>query len=148
MKIYLASPFFNDEERTVYTEIIKFLRGQKHDVFVPAEHEIENAWDISNECWGEAVFGIDYTAIQKCDVMVVLNWGMYSDTGTAWECGCAFALGKKVINVCVNRNVAEYSLMMVNGCHLSVILETFLAYDFEDILKMSGNTSAEYIEVK
>lgn len=75
MKIYLASPFFNEKERGVYQAVITTLRKKGYDLFVPAEHEITNAWELSNQAWGEAVFGIDVTAINKCDVVIALNWG-------------------------------------------------------------------------
>ena len=99
---------------------------------------------MPNQVWGEAVFGVDYTAIQKCDVMVVLNWGMYSDSGTAWECGCAFALGKKVINVCVNPD-SDYSLMMTNGCHYNISLADLIYNPIEGIL--SGTTELKKFEI-
>ena len=54
--------------------------------------------------------------------MFVLNFGMYSDSGTAWEAGYAFALGKKVFQVCCGEN-SDYSLMMINGCAHVITLE-------------------------
>jgi nucleoside 2-deoxyribosyltransferase len=109
MKIYLASPFFNEEELKIYNEVIDLLRSEGDlSVFVPREHTIPNAWDLPNHIWGENVFAVDYLAITKCDVVVVLNFGMYSDSGTAWECGCAFALGKKVVNVLCGTENEEY----------------------------------------
>jgi nucleoside 2-deoxyribosyltransferase len=113
MKIYLASPFFNDKEILIYDEVIKKLR-QKHEVFVPREHVIENAWEMTNKEWGKAVFDMDVDAIRDCDVVVALNWGMYSDSGTAWECGFAYGIGKKVINLICDAE-KEYSVMMING---------------------------------
>ena len=119
MKVYLASPFFNERENEVYERVIAELRSEGHDVFVPKEHTIPNAWDLPNAVWGENVFAVDILGIQKCDVVVVLNFGMYSDSGTAWECGYAYALGKKVVNVlCGDDNT--YSLMMLNGCNTYV----------------------------
>ena len=123
MKVYLASPFFNEEELKIYNEVIELLRSEDNlSVFVPREHTIPNAWDLSNHIWGENVFAVDYLAITKCDVVVVLNFGMYSDSGTAWECGCAFALSKKVVNVLCGADDEEYSIMMVNGTTATVTL--------------------------
>lgn len=123
MKVYLASPFFNEEELKIYNEVIKLLRSKDDlSVFVPREHTIPNAWDLPNHIWGENIFAVDYLAITKCDVVVVLNFGMYSDSGTAWECGCAFALGKKVVNVLCGTENEEYSIMMVNGTTATVTL--------------------------
>ena len=113
--VYLASPFFNKKERSAVTLIADFLRNKGIDVYVPMEHEVPNAWDLSNEVWAKKVFNEDIKAINECDTVIVLNWGMYSDSGTAWECGYAYAKGKKVINLLMPTNDKDYSLMMING---------------------------------
>jgi len=116
-KIYLASPFFNFEELVVYKETIRRLRSAGYSVHVPQEHEVENAWDYSNADWAKRVFDMDIDAIHECDVVMVLNFGMYSDSGTAWEAGFAAALGKEVVQVLCGYDNATYSLMMINGCN-------------------------------
>lgn len=148
MKIYLASPFFHQEEITMYEEAIHILRGQGLNVFVPREHTIPNAWDLPNNIWGENVFAVDYLAITQCDVVVVLNFGMYSDSGTAWECGAAFALGKKVVNILCGCNNTEYSIMMVNGTNTTVDFDTFRKKWFGDIIENIGKEANEEISQK
>ena len=137
MKIYLASPFFQEEEIKVYDKVIKNLRQQGLDVFVPREHEIPNGWEIDNQQWAESVFAVDYVAIEQCDVVVVLNFGMYSDSGTAWECGYAYAKGKQVINVLCGGKGTEYSLMMLNGTHTVIPLTYFENTPFSAVLAMN-----------
>lgn len=117
MKIYLASPFFNEAEIEVYRRVITALRAEGYQVYVPQEHTIENAWSLSNEDWAQQVFVEDLYALDGCDIVMVLNFGMYSDSGTAWEAGYAFAKGKTVIQVLCGGENATYSLMMMNGCH-------------------------------
>lgn len=52
MKIYLASPFFNKEEITIYRQVIGRLRANEENVvYVPQEHEIPNAWDLPHRVW-------------------------------------------------------------------------------------------------
>ena len=115
-KVYLASPFFNKKERSAVELIVDFLRNSKGlEVYVPMEHTVENAWDLPNNVWAKAVFDEDIKAIDACDTVVLLNWGMYSDSGTAWECGYAYAKGKKVINLLMPATNRDYSLMMING---------------------------------
>lgn len=117
MKIYLASPFFNTTELAVYHNVIGDLRSNDaHSVYVPQEHEIPNAWDMSNQDWARQVFCSDIEAIEDCDVVMVLNFGMYSDSGTAWEAGYALGLGKMVVQVLCGDENTIYSLMMFNGC--------------------------------
>ena len=136
MKVYLASPFFNDEENKYYEKMIKILRDEGHKVFVPKEHEIPNAWDLPNVVWGESVFAVDILGIQRCDVVVVLNHGMYSDSGTAWECGYAYALGKDVVNVLCGEG--NFSLMMLNGCNTYIKFDDFSKWFLEHLVK-GGN---------
>lgn len=128
MKIYLASPFFNHDEIVVYDKVITLLRDLGHEVFVPREHEIENAWDLPNNEWGAKVFKNDVEAINNCDRVVALYWGMYSDSGTAWECGYAYGIGKPVEVIICNSDPSneKYSLMMVNGCLYYGTLEEFI----------------------
>ena len=133
MKVYLASPFFNNEENRYYEKMIKMLRDEGHKVFVPKEHEIPNAWDLPNAIWGESVFAVDILGIQKCDVVVVLNHGMYSDSGTAWECGYAYALGKDVVNVLCGEG--DFSLMMLNGCNTYIKFENFSKWFLEHLVQ-------------
>ena len=148
MKIYLASPFFHEEEITVYEETISILRNQGLNVFVPREHTIPDAWDLPNNIWGENVFAVDYLAITQSDVVAVLNFGMYSDSGTAWECGAAFALGKKVVNILCGGEDTEYSIMMVNGTTATVDLDTFRKRWFANIVEDIGKEANEKISQK
>ena len=133
MKVYLASPFFNDEENKYYEKMIKMLRDEGHKVFVPKEHEIPNAWDLPNALWGENVFAVDILGMQRCDGVVVLNHGMYSDSGTAWECGYAYALGKDVVNVLCGEG--NFSLMMLNGCNTYIKFEDFSKWFLEHLVQ-------------
>lgn len=116
-KIYLASPWFNDRERVMYHDILNKMRQEGHEVYAPIEHEVPNAWEISNTEWGRAVFNVDVEAIRNCDEVWVLNFGMYSDSGTAWECGFAYGIGKTVRQLVYGfGECKDYSLMMLNGC--------------------------------
>lgn len=113
MKIYLASPLFTDFERENVQIVAQSLRDQGHSVYVPMEHTIENAWDYPNHEWARLVFEEDVKAIRECDEVHCIYYGLYSDSGTAWECGFAYALGKPVELIDQSNN--EVSLMVVNG---------------------------------
>ena len=107
MKAYLAAPFFNQNERYIYARVIDYLRhAEMLDLYVPQEHTIEDAW-----------------ALDEAKVVYVLNFGMYSDSGTAWEAGYAYAKGKRIVNILVNQKDNVYSLMMINGANRLVNVE-------------------------
>ena len=130
-KAYLASPFFTEKELVFYHKVIDYLRHEEgFDLYVPMEHTIEGAWDMSNAAWARAVFNEDIKAIDEADYVFVINFGMYSDSGTAWEAGYAYAKGKKVVMIAPNFHAEkDYSLMMMNAC----------CYAFDTITKKEIN---------
>ena len=113
-KIYLASPFFNENELSVYFRVINALRDKGYKVYVPQEHEIE-----------------DVKALEDCDVVMVLNFGMYSDSGTAWEAGFALGIGKNCVQVLCGDDNTTYSLMMVNGTNKVIHVENVANWEEE-----------------
>jgi nucleoside 2-deoxyribosyltransferase len=124
MKAYLAAPFFNQNERYIYARVIDYLRNAEHfDLYVPQEHTVEDAWNLSNSAWAWEVFKEDVRALDEANVVYVLNFGMYSDSGTAWEAGYAYAKGKRIVNILVNQKDNVYSLMMINGANRLVNVE-------------------------
>ena len=136
MKIYLASPWFKNNERVMYSQILNKMREQGHEVYAPIEHEIPNAWDLSNAEWGRQVFFADIQAIQDCDEVWVLNFGMYSDSGTAWECGYAYGIGKTVRQLVYDFGEDKtYSLMMINGCEEYDLMGNYL-FNRDDEIKI------------
>lgn len=113
MKIYLASPLFTEYEKKEVRAMAEHFRHMGYEVYVPMEHSIEGAWDMSNLEWGAKVFEEDIKAIQECDIVACLYYGLYSDSGTAWECGYAYGIGKPVhLYDYANE---EVSLMVING---------------------------------
>lgn len=113
MKIYLASPLFTEFERNNVATTAQYLRSKSHQVYVPMEHTVENAWDLENHDWAKRVFDEDVNAIRECDEVYCIYYGLYSDSGTAWECGFAYGIGKPV--KLIDNSNDEVSLMMVNG---------------------------------
>ena len=129
MKIYLASPFFSTEEVAIYRQVIQDLRTAGHEVYAPQEHTIEGEWEMSNAQWAELVYLTDIEAIRQSEMVMILNFGMYSDSGTAWEAGYAYAMEKRTVHVlCAGEN-ATYSLMMLNGCDEVISLRDVVRFE-------------------
>lgn len=128
MKIYLATPFLQ-ERRSDMERAKTILREQGHDVYVPVENFIPNAWDYPNDEWGLMVFTSDVKAIDNCDVLVLLSYGRLGTAGCNWEAGYAFGKGKKVIVVEMTDEIM--SLMVANGRYATVKgLDKLCAYDW------------------
>lgn len=127
MKIYLASPFFNDEELKNVEKAEKILMSRGFDVFSPRLNEVrrEEIQDLSD--WSRQTFMNDRRFIDWADAVVMLYYGGYSDSGTAWECGYAFGTNKPVIVV----HLGESSNLMVHeGSHSNITLDELENYDF------------------
>lgn len=110
MKIYMAGAFFRPETKARIDSYAARARRLGYDVYMPQEHTVPNAWDMSQEDWAREVFKMDIAAIQDCDILFAVYDGLYSDSGTAWEIGYAYALGKK-IQISVNDDVKDMSIM-------------------------------------
>jgi nucleoside 2-deoxyribosyltransferase len=113
-------------------EAVEKLRALGHNVYAPIEHVVENAWDWPNTEWGLQVFRNDVNAIKDSDFVIVLTWGrLDTSSGTTWEQGFAYGVGKKVILVEMDDSVQ--SLMVANGRFATVKgIDGLCGYDFND----------------
>lgn len=93
--IYIAGPFFTDKEKAFLKNLIRSVKKMfpNEELFIPMEHFIPNGENLSNNEWAEAVFKMDVEALNKCNHVIAAYSGLYSDTGTAWEIGYAYAKG-------------------------------------------------------
>ncbi len=128
IKVYIASPFFNEQEMEVLGQVETILKERGFSVFSPREHEVREG-NVGSSAWSKETFLNDRAAIDWCDVVVMLYWGNYSDSGTAWECGYAYAVHKPVIVV----QLGESSNLMIHeGSHTNLYsIEELREYDFE-----------------
>ena len=128
-KIYLASPFFNPMERANVLKACEQLRDNGFYVFCPLEHKIPNGEKMSNTEWGRAVYEFDVENIDNCDTLVCLYYGLYSDSGTAFEVGYAVAKRKRVIIVDFTEDKASLMIYGKNEICSPKDLETFFAHN-------------------
>lgn len=128
MKIYLASPFFNDKELDNYEKVLTILEKKDLIIYAPLKNQISRE-NKTKEQWAKQTFRKDIEEIKTSDVVVMLFYGLYSDSGTSWECGYAFAIGKPVVVV----HLHEYkSNCMINCGSYSNLkgLQELENYDF------------------
>lgn len=120
--IYIAGPFFTDEERTFLKIVIESVKETfpNEKLFIPMEHFIPNGENLSNNEWAEAVFKMDVEALNKCDRVIAAYLGLYSDTGTAWEIGYAYAKGIPVTLILSSEALeGEVSIMPIQSSNYS-----------------------------
>lgn len=133
MRIYLASPFFNDEECENLSKAEKIIRDKGLELFSPREHEVREG-NVGSLSWSLETFTNDIRGIDSSDLVVALYYGNYSDSGTAWEMGYAFATHKPVIVVHVGET--NSNLMIHEGSHTNLIgLDELESYDFNEMTR-------------
>ena len=94
-RVYLAAPLFSEAERVFNTSVARLLRTHLFDVHLPQEAgDDSDTRDIQEQ---ERLFLFNKTALENSDFIVAIIDGADADSGTAWEMGYAFALGKPVI---------------------------------------------------
>lgn len=127
MKIYLASPFFNETElkNVEKAEEILFKRG--FEVFSPRLNEVRSEENIGSPLWSIETFMNDRRFIDWADAVVMLYYGNYSDSGTAWECGYAFGTNTPVVAVHLGE---DSNLMIHESCHTNISFDELSTYDF------------------
>lgn len=128
MKIYLASPFFNEKELENVKIAEKILTERGFSLFSPRLNEVRTDENTQQSCWSKETFMNDKKFIDWADVVVMLYYGGYSDSGTAWECGYAYGTNTPVVVVQLGK---DSNLMVHEGCHSNITLEELKTYDFE-----------------
>ena len=114
-KIYLAGPLFTLAEQNFNAEVANFLRREGFDVWLPQEHEPRKK---KGEGLAAAILRMDVAAIDAADMVVACMDGPDPDSGTAWECGYAYAKGKPIVcyrtdfRISGDTEGAPYNLML------------------------------------
>ncbi|MCR5134362.1 MAG: nucleoside 2-deoxyribosyltransferase [Clostridiales bacterium] len=130
MYLYISGPFFNDEEIANVEYVESVLDEKGYTYFSPMRHSVGG--EVGSQEWAEKIFEMDRDEIMKADAMVTLYYGNYSDTGTAWECGYATAMGIPVILVHVDE-ANDANLMLHCGSTTNIYLKDLADYDFETL---------------
>ena len=130
MKIYLASPFFNEKELENVKYAEKVLTERGFEVFSPRLNEVRDVDKVGSQWWSVETFMNDRRFIDWADVMVMLYYGAYSDSGTAWECGYAYGTNTPVVVVHFGK---DSNLMVHEGCHTNIKPEDLETYDFTNM---------------
>ena len=136
MKIYLASPFFNDEELKNVKKAEEILMKRGFQVFSPRLNEVRHDENTQSALWSKETFMNDKRFIDWADAVVMLYYGGYSDSGTAWECGYAYGTHTPVVVVHLGN---DSNLMVHEGSHSNIQLEDLTTYDFDKMPALPYN---------
>lgn len=106
MKIYLAGPCFTQAERRWNRELAAALAKLKPDLEVTLPQDVEIEFRDNKPDFA-AIFRRNVESIESSDTIVAILDGSDSDSGTAWECGYAYAKGKPVTGVRTDFRASE-----------------------------------------
>ena len=95
MEIYLAGPLFTQAERRWLRQLADALRERSHKVFLPQDEAGLPLLKSPPDFHG--AFETCRDAIDRADCVIASLDGPDADSGTAWECGYAYARGKPVV---------------------------------------------------
>lgn len=126
MKFYVASPLFTVAQKIRIKKVVDALRWY-HDVYSPMEHQVPNAWELPNDEWASEVFKNDVEALNNADAVVVIYDGLYSDSGTAWEVGYAYAMNKQIFVIVADEKEMQSLMVFGSASHLFT-LDNFIKF--------------------
>ena len=130
MKVYLASPFFNDMEIETVNKVKTILESKGLTVFSPMENQFGDIFEVGSSAWSLATFNNDKKFIDWADIVVAVYHGQTSDSGTAWEIGYAYGTNKPVIVIHLDN---PSNLMIHEGSHANINIADLPNYDFEKL---------------
>lgn len=140
MKIYVAGPFFNDEQIASLESVENILIKNNFKMFRPRYDAGSLSKNVTKKEMQE-VFTADVKAIDSCSMLLADI--TYRDTGTSFEIGYAFAKRIPVMLFCNTTTGSKMNLMLAASCLKNFTsledLETFfnaanIVYNqFEDV---------------
>lgn len=121
-KVYIAGPFFRDGERERIEKLRSFFDNDeffdKYEFFYPMDHKIPGGESMPNGEWAWNVFEMDVKELATSDLVVGIYDTHYSDTGTAWELGFAFANHIPVLLLCTNLEADNSIMPLIAADHI------------------------------
>lgn len=109
--LYLASPFFNEQQVEREEFVKRTLRDQGLRVFSPKENCFLEP-KASNTAQ-QAVFNENCNAIRACKAVIAITDG--KDIGTIWEAGFAYGIGTPVVYYAETLGDHGFNLMLAQS---------------------------------
>lgn len=107
MKVYIASPFFNEEQLEIVKEIEAMLTDLNILFFSPRlEGVIKNMTKLQKAQSAERIYNKNIFELEECDTIIVVV--DYKDTGTLFELG--FFASLRRIHTNKNKKIITLSL--------------------------------------
>ncbi len=136
MKVYIAGPLCDKENRKFLEKLDKICKEAGFETFLPHSDAglFTNLKDV------ERISKRDIEELHKSDLLIGVLDGIYVGAGTAWEMGYAQAIGKKVIGLKTDRKVdesiADISVVIAGSVYIIESLEE-LKKELKNFMKIN-----------
>jgi len=121
-KVYLAAPLFTQHERRWNREVARRLEQLLHcEVILPQDFAVGDRKNDPRH-FGE-LFRLCVQSVRDCDAMVAVLDGADADSGTCFEAGYAYAIGKPIVGVRTDYRAQQErgtNLMLARSCQAFV----------------------------
>jgi nucleoside 2-deoxyribosyltransferase len=119
--IYFAAPLFTQAEWRWNLELAQLLRARGLTIVLPQE-SAEAMLKGSAAFDAQSLFTRNCQSIRDADVVLAVLDGADPDSGTCWECGFAYAIGRPIIGLRTDfrgggdDQIHNLNLMLSCGC--------------------------------
>jgi len=143
VELYLAGPLFSQAERRWQRQLAQALGARDYKVFLPQDDAglplLRNPPDF------HGAFEICRDAIDRADALVAVLDGADGDSGTAWECGYAYARGKPIVVIRTDfRGGEDQGLnLMLRRSASAVVVHPSTGEDLEPLVEQVGRALAD-----
>lgn len=136
MKLYLAGPFFDDEQIDRIQRIEKALDNNPSvsGYFSPRKSNVNDGAEIGSSQWSKDVFQLDVDEIKKADAVIAIIDFVDDnvDSGTAFEIGYAYAIDKPVVLFHEKDAIVNLMLSNVSKSYLTKVSDVE-KFDFKEM---------------
>jgi len=105
-RIYLAAPLFSEAEQAYNLALHDLLERHLFDVYLP--QDVGDTSHTRSRDEHATIFAQHLRALQDADIVVAVIDGADADSGTSWEMGYAYALGKRVVALRTDFRIAGH----------------------------------------
>jgi len=102
-KVYVAGPLFTPGQRALLEDIDALCREVGFDTYLP--HRDAGVFDRDGD--SRPFFEGDLRALEEAALVVAVLDGCDVDSGTAWEMGYAYALGRPLLGYLTDVRIAR-----------------------------------------
>ena len=113
-KVYIASPLFNPTQIARIKEIEEICEVSEIEYFSPRLAQFGSVEEGLTEENAKLIFDNNVEEVKNCDTLIAILDD--KDTGTAWEIGMAYALGKRIILVQFDKSKISKTNIMLSNC--------------------------------